>query len=532
MREENITDNSLENKPGKYIEAMFQIIETIKEHKYRKAVKICNKVIDQYLEEEAEEKILVIKHLSQENNNCSKGLKRTIQYIALEREKIIDAGKAKDELTELWRTQVKDVDINQLLLSLIICSVSKHFSKLAIQIVEECREKLSEMDMEHVLEFGGVIYKNICMTKNKPKREIKKQYLIKEELDRAKTIDPLFPRSKEQNMKTNGYIIDRILENSRSVIMDNEEMKAVESECIWTKKINAKKNFYSNYTFNKIELDKCEEKEKLISSIRKEFDIRVMFISYPKSGRTWLRSILEGCTKMWKRDDYVFTHLMANPAFWSVSRKDFACPEYKDDITVFIHRDPRDVIVSQFHQINKRDLPHMESNKKKYGHMLSDKITEELIPPKEIDKFILDEHWGIKRVMDFNKSVLATCNIDHIWNYEEMIINPYATMSKLVKTIELKITIEKLLSSIEANEFNKMKNKELKENREGRLGKLYKGHNLGDRDARKVRKGIIGGWKEEVNKEHHEEINRLTFAYYESMDEEQRKRIYIPKEFS
>lgn len=513
------------------------LIQTVKEHRYRVASRISKIISNKYAGLEIEERILFIKSLGQENKVYSKPLRRTIQYMALEEESIINHSQANSELARLWIEGVDTTELDQLLLGLIISSMKKRYWRHTVETTERNREKLCEMNIEDLLEFSSVIYTNICRSLRGSQDAINKINRIKKELAKAKRIDHLFPRKREYRQKINRHILKIVVDCARMMTGKEENTEPEAAKCVLIENINGNDDLYSNYVYNGIEINQIKEEgrqiytDRIKYAIRKEFDIRTIFISYPKSGRTWLRSVLENIIKMHKRNDIVFTHLMANPAFWPVDRKDFVCPNYKNDIAIFIHRDPRDVIVSQFHQVNKRDLPHMRSKESKYAHMLCDKVTKEATPPTNIDEFILDKHWGIKRVLDFNKNILASCDINYIWNYEKMVMNPYATMSELISSLGITTDIEDMISAIELNEFERMKNKEINEGKGGRMGKLYEGHNLNERDTRKIRKGIVGGWREEASREHHEEINELAASYYRSMTKEQRKKIYIPREF-
>ncbi|ABB33912.1 hypothetical protein [Synechococcus sp. CC9605] len=178
---------------------------------------------------------------------------------------------------------------------------------------------------------------------------------------KAKQIDPLYPRLVADQR----YLRDqlRVLINQR--LFQTGLCPALESEMSTTNiHLPGSNNLFTDYKYNNRQT--VNQSLILWNSYIKEMDIRRIFISYPKSGRTWLRMILSEIVETnklvaTKTNELKFTHLLANPWFSTTNPDKFVLPSYKKDLSVFLHRDPRDVVVSQYHQTHKRDIPHKES---------------------------------------------------------------------------------------------------------------------------------------------------------------------------
>ena len=334
---------------------------------------------------------------------------------------------------------------------------------------------------------------------------------------KAKQIDPLYPRLVADQR----YFRDQLRVSINQRLFEIGLCSALESEMSTTIiHLPSRHNLFAGYQYNK----RQTENQSLIlwNSYIKEMDIRRIFISYPKSGRTWLRMILAEIVEknklvVTKANDLKFTHLLANPWFSTTNPDEFVLPSYKKDLSVFLHRDPRDVVVSQYHQTHKRDIPHKESlsdhNPKKLA--ISDLVRTTMPPPPKLEDFIFCPHWGFNRIAKFNICVLKSCDIGHIWNYESMSLYPKSTMSDLCSFLALGATKSIIYESIDNNNFSDLLKAELAPDaKKGRAsGKLYENHDLSDINARKFRKGKVGGWAEEVDPRDHEKLISMTKKY-------------------
>ena len=349
---------------------------------------------------------------------------------------------------------------------------------------------------------------------------------------KAKQIDPLYPRLVADQR----YFRDQLRVSINQRLFEIGLCPALESEMSTASiRLSSRHNLFADYKYNGRQTDK--QGLILLNVYINEMDIRRIFISYPKSGRTWLRMML---SEIDKKKDFKFTHLMANPWFTTTTPDHFVLPSYKKDLAVFLHRDPRDVVVSQYHQIHKRDIPHKESLSDGDGKKLaiSDFVRTTMPPPLKLEDFIFCPHWGFNRIAKFNTCVLKSCDIGHIWNYESMSLYPKSTMSDLCSFLALGAAKSIIYESIDNNNFSDLLKAELAPDAiKGRAsGKLYENHDLSDINARKFRKGKVGGWAEEVDPRDHEKLISMTKKYYLNLLEicpnSMRKQLFIPEDIS
>ncbi|ABB33913.1 hypothetical protein Syncc9605_0137 [Synechococcus sp. CC9605] len=119
-----------------------------------------------------------------------------------------------------------------------------------------------------------------------------------------------------------------------------------------------------------------------------------------------------------------------------------------------------------------------------------------------------------------------------------MSLYPKTTMSDLCNFLVLGATKSIIYESIDNNKFSDLLKAELAPDaKKGRAsGKLYENHNLSDINARKFRKGKVGGWAEEVDPRDHEKLTNMTKKYYLNLLEicpnSMRKQLFLPEDIS
>ena len=502
---------------------------------------ICENYFKKYTNYSKRQKIVFIQQVAQKASNKDSHIVKLIQYIGLEKAGIVECECADRDLTEDWIEQKETLTKEQIQIALIISALSPSLVKYRQKLWEEYQKIIYDQELDINIELSVAI--SSAIQKQNPEgtsNVLTELNNLRNNYSTAKRIDPKLPTRRNQKNKINTYLtsilnmcitkfgekhidvkrIDNISDNQRLLI----------SKCL---KIND--DLFKRFRYDG--KNDTEKESKVINAFRREHNIRTIFISYPKTGRTWLRSVMKDIIESKKNiipfvkiSEPIFTHLMSNPAFWSVKSEDFIAPKYETDVVVFMHRDPRDTIVSQFHQVHKRDLPHMKEKWSEYDYILTDTVLAEEYPPKDINEFVLNEHWGIKRVFNFNKNVLKSCNINHTWNYEQMSVDPYSTIKELCSKLGMTARFNTILQSIGNNSFEASLEREIGSNAKGRVGRLYKEHDLGDENARKIRKGICGGWQAEIGHEIHDELNRITKEYYDEISSHN-SEILIPNEF-
>lgn len=223
-----------------------------------------------------------------------------------------------------------------------------------------------------------------------------------------------------------------------------------------------------------------------------------VIVSFPKSGRTWIRGIIGHmvCSKHGWGYKHVFNkekikrHVPYFPEFHH-DNVDKRVPfsqviqnkkKHGSDKVVFMRRDPRDVMVSYYF--------HRTHRKKDFKG--------------DISSFIRSEDWGVERVIDF-------CQL---WNdaelsisYEQLHFAPQETVQKVVNFFEIDgITETMIYNAVNFCKFGQMQEME-KTNRFDR--NLLKPTDKNDVRTYKVREGLVGGYQKHLSPEDISFINQL-----------------------
>lgn len=245
----------------------------------------------------------------------------------------------------------------------------------------------------------------------------------------------------------------------------------------------------------------------------------ITIISYPKSGRTWLRALLGKylvskynlpeknilethlLTKDAKLPIVGFTHdgsewtsgdppkLLNNIEYYNLPKDK---KKYKNRRVVLLSRELKDTIVSAFFQANKRE------------HVFHGSISD----------FIRDDRFGVKRIITFYnnwwKSKDTPQDFLHI-TYEDMHREPKTVLIRVLNFIgEKEIDTTDVDISIDFCSFEKLKEAE-KENKFNSF-RLRTATNQ-DPESFKVRRGKIGGYTEYLSVEDIEYINQIEREY-------------------
>lgn len=226
-------------------------------------------------------------------------------------------------------------------------------------------------------------------------------------------------------------------------------------------------------------------------------------ISYPKSGRTWLRMILNTLNI-----DLEYSHLDtgADRKSWGKRFDELEFPHIQREKIVFLHRDPRDVVVSMFYEFTKRQLPMLDSEQRNKYEVRG------LIPPANLPEFVRSPRFGIEKVIVFN--IACKNNLKaFVLTYEKMMSSPVESISPLLEYLGTTRTGKEIDDAIKENDFESMRKREvtgdIPVNMVGRLGPT----NPLDVNSYKVRKGIVGGWVTEMDSETQNFSNEIMQKY-------------------
>lgn len=213
-------------------------------------------------------------------------------------------------------------------------------------------------------------------------------------------------------------------------------------------------------------------------------------VSYPKCGRTWLRTLLRTYVHatgsslhfFWNRNVcrlpggtvVAFDHDKGNWVPAPRSAFTFAREKYASTGVVFLVRDPRDVLVSSYHHLSRRD--------RVYTNGLS--------------SFVRDRHVGIGKIIRFMNMWSANkdlCSRFLIVTYEQLHADTAETFDRVVRFLGLPVDRNALDTAVAQSSFERMKRME----REGVLNEPWmRAERTASRDAMKVRRGRVGGYRD------------------------------------
>lgn len=225
----------------------------------------------------------------------------------------------------------------------------------------------------------------------------------------------------------------------------------------------------------------------------------VVIISFPKSGRTFVRAML---SRLFQRRHGIderkllefpllqkaapdvprllFTHAgdaMRRPDQVHLDSKDYAHAR-----VVLLARHPGDVAVSRHHHLRHRSRGRARRR----------------LAEQPLDLFIWDEHGGIPSIVRFMNlwAELSRQRKDvGIVRYEDFLIDPHATLKNLARQVGLKVTKADLDDAVDFAHFGNLKERE----REGYFTSArLQPSKAGDKRSSKVRVGGSGGYRKRL----------------------------------
>jgi hypothetical protein len=214
-------------------------------------------------------------------------------------------------------------------------------------------------------------------------------------------------------------------------------------------------------------------------------------VSFPKTGRTWLMHMINQIKKQsnckLKREKYfIFNeHDNSEIIIEDGTRNDpldvfkFTSRfRYRRGNVIFLVRDPRDVIVSHFHQVTKRSRTPFVFN--------------------SISEFLKDDILGFKRIIHFYNLWQSNKDIPEgflLVSYENLINNGIEELQRIIDFLAINISKDSLIKIYEESSASKMREKEIND-------QLEDFNNFGkSRNQLKVRNAKIGGYKSELSEQ-------------------------------
>lgn len=235
---------------------------------------------------------------------------------------------------------------------------------------------------------------------------------------------------------------------------------------------------------------------ELSDTEKKNFDVHL--VSFLKCGRTWLRLMIgkaieehfelkctdEEIARLYPLANYekiprIRVHHDDNPHYKAPEDLTLSKKAYRNTKVIFLSRDPRDVLVSNYFQITKRQLL--------YCNDISNYLREDVGSTNTLIKYY--NIWAIER--NVPKDFLLV-------RYEDIHLNPALELAKCFDFIGLDISSKAISRAVEFASFDNMHTME-KEN--GFNAGVLKGHSKGDPESYKTREGKVGGFSNYLSPE-------------------------------
>ena len=211
----------------------------------------------------------------------------------------------------------------------------------------------------------------------------------------------------------------------------------------------------------------------------------IYFISFPKCGRTWCRTIVDQYAERTgqEHEQIRYTHLgLGNVK----DKQDKGEPWRKEGATrIHLSRNWLDALVSLYHDQKVRVSEVANEYKKGRG--------------KTIDDFVLNRMKWVSRYEEERKLL----EFDHELNYEDMISEPERTFLPVMEIIFGEVDRKVFKEVIEFCEFENMSELERKKKLDLHVGKGYM-----RKGFYKTRKGKVGSHKEELRPETIEKLKQ------------------------
>lgn len=151
---------------------------------------------------------------------------------------------------------------------------------------------------------------------------------------------------------------------------------------------------------------------------------------------------------------------------------------FKNHSVILLVRDPRDVVVSHYHQLTKR--------------------SDQPMSWPDLDTFVRDEVYGFDRILNFMNnwaSQRAQPSQFLLVRYEELSLNTSETLRKVLQFCDLNVSSEIIKATVAIAQADNMRELE----KSGSISGLRLFGS--DPNALKVRKARIGNWREELSPE-------------------------------
>lgn len=233
-----------------------------------------------------------------------------------------------------------------------------------------------------------------------------------------------------------------------------------------------------------------------------------VLISYPKSGRTWVRYALKLAGADFKHNHGGYA--TRDPGQVGYKFEGIR-PKFFGERNIFLHRNPIDTAVSEFYQVRNRIF---NEDHPQFEEMRSRLEREGLMPPDDVDAFVLHPIWGCRKVCSFNKAHIeyfSSRKHSKVVRYEELRESPREGFSELLSFFGTNsYDIDQI---VEASSFKSMKRIELSSDPETRKKHALYGMKDNDENSLKVRRGKVKGYLDTIKPDTADAARRICLEY-------------------
>jgi hypothetical protein len=218
---------------------------------------------------------------------------------------------------------------------------------------------------------------------------------------------------------------------------------------------------------------------------------KIVLVSFPKSGRTWLRVMLDAANV---HIDYTHDR-SGHQGQRHLSEMGHDKSAYKDRRVVLLVRDPRDVVVSGYFQATKRIGV--------YDGSISD--------------FIRDPKHGIEKIIIFNSDWFSSAGIPkdfHLIQYEDMHARLREVLTEVIRFADPGRRLPDLDKIMELGRFENMQEMENSGELAKKYGKILKPGDPTDVESFKCRKGKVGGYADYLSEDDIEYCDMMMAKYH------------------
>jgi hypothetical protein len=213
-------------------------------------------------------------------------------------------------------------------------------------------------------------------------------------------------------------------------------------------------------------------------------------ISFPKSGRTWLRVML---------DQYAlpleWTHAGAGHGNGRPISKLDTSTARKYGRILFLHRDPRDTAVSGYYQkLYRRD-----------GYSGT------------ISEFLRDPCHGLEKIILYNRMWLELASKRPQMmgvSYEDLRVDTEAVLAEIIAFFGEEVDRGRIYQVVADSTFERMQEKEKAGEYASLYGKILSPADPDQPDSYKVRKGVVGGYVDELCKDDMDYCDSIMIKYF------------------